>query len=157
MPLTNLFVAIMENETKEDVEMIDGQDNVNKMPARSQKVNNFSIDSLLSDNKSSRSDNDNCSVQCSSVVHGGEETFSNCSARFHRYDGNTGRDCTKGSIEEEGALMRSSQSCPSASYSRSFSEGSACINNFSIFTFSASFIYFILSIKTLLLNVACIE
>lgn len=116
----------MESENKEDVQMmIDGQGNVNKeelLPSRSQKVNNFSIDSLLSDNKSSRSDNDNYSVQCSSVIHSAEETFSNCNVRFH-YDGNTRTECTKNSIEEESALMRNSQSCPSASYSRSFSEG----------------------------------
>lgn len=115
----------MEGEANEDLKMSDDQCSVNKEDGatKSQKVNNFSIDSLLSNTKNSCSDiDDRCSVQCSSAVTGGDEVFSNFSARL-RYDGNIASELNnRRSIEEQNAL-RSSHSCPSASFSRSFSEG----------------------------------
>lgn len=92
-----------------------------QLPSRShQKVNSFSIDSLLSDNnKSSELGDNRCSnsIQCSNFVVNEEGTFSNLSGRLH-YEPNIVAD----SVEEHSSL-RDSPSCPSASYSRSFSEG----------------------------------
>lgn len=117
------------DDTNEDVKMTDNQCNINKeeqVPARSQKVNSFSIDSLLSDNKTNYSqlEEDRCSIQCSSFVVDDGETFSNLSARM-RYEPSVqiAPEFERNSIEEQSSILRTSQSCPSASYSRSFSEG----------------------------------
>lgn len=92
-----------------------------QQPSRShQKVNSFSIDSLLSDNNKNSGDNRTISgIQCSNFVVNEEGPFSSLSGRLH-YEQNVVTD----SVEEHNSSLRNSPSnCPSASYSRSFSEG----------------------------------
>lgn len=82
-----------------------------QLPSRSQKFNSFSIDSLLSDNKS---------LQCSNFVVNEQGNFANLSdVRMHCEENVA--DSSR-CMSEEQSMLRSSDSCPSASYSR-FSEG----------------------------------
>lgn len=84
-----------------------------------QKVNSFSIDSLLSDSNKTSGDNRCSGIQCSNFVVNEEGPFSSLSGRLH-YEPNVVTD----SVEEHHSSLRDSpSSCPSASYSRSFSEG----------------------------------
>lgn len=102
---------IMESE---DVNMVENHHHecINKNVERSQKVNSFSIDSLLSDNnKNSQIDNDVNHHQCSSFID--EGTLSS------NLSGNVAE-----SSEDHMNALRNSQSCPSAAtFNRSFSEG----------------------------------
>lgn len=113
----------MESEKDEDVNVCDNDHSATDgetLSPRTQKVNSFSIDSLLSDNNKSRADN-NRGVQSSDVFNSEKATVSDFNARLHCGVDGVGA-ISKCSVEELDTF-RDSQSCPSASYSRSFSDG----------------------------------